>query len=100
LGYELRNVPALKFKAYWVALHDNINNNTGTFKQMLGIGTPTATTLPYITVQPNNFNEVYLGEFTLSSFRPFLNLHLTADNSTNDDANKITVDYIRLEPVL
>jgi len=100
LGYRLRNVPSLKFKAYWVALHDNINNNTGTFRQMLGIGTPTATTLPYITVQPNNFNEVYLGEFTLSSFMPFLNVHLTADNSTNDDANKITVDYIRLEPVL
>ena len=100
LGYRLRNVPSLKFKAYWVAVHDNINNNTATFRQMLGIGTPFATTLPYIVVQPNNFNEVYLGEFTLSSFRPFLDIHLTADNSTNDDANKITVDYIRLEPVL
>ncbi len=100
LGYRLRNVPSLKFKAYWVALHDNINNNTGTFRQMLGIGNPTASTLPYITVQPNNYNEVYLGEFTLSAFMPFLDIHLTADNSTNDDANKITVDYIRLEPVL
>lgn len=100
LGYTLRNVPNLKFKAYWVALHDNINSNTGTFQQLLGIGTPTATTLPYITVQPNNYNEVYLGEFTLTSFRPFLDIHLTAANSTNDDANKITVDYIRLEPVL
>jgi uncharacterized surface protein with fasciclin (FAS1) repeats len=100
LGYRLRNVPSIKFKAYWVAVHDNINNNTGTFRQMLGIGTPTASTLPYITVQPNNYNEIYLGEFTLSAFRPFLDIHLTADNSTNDDANKITVDYIRLEPVL
>lgn len=100
LGYQLRNVPALKFKAYWVALHDNINSNTGNFRQMLGIGAPTANTLPYITVTPNNYNEVYLGEFTLSTFRPVLNVHLTADNSTNNDANKITVDYIRLEPVL
>lgn len=100
LGYRLRNVPNLKFKAYWVALHDNINNNTGTFQQLLAIGTPFATTLPYITVQPNNYNEVYLGEFTITSFRPILDVHLTAANSTNDDANKITVDYIRLEPVL
>lgn len=100
LGYRLRNVPAMKFKAYWVALHDNINNNTGTFRQMLGIGTPFATTLPYITVQPNTYSEVYLGEFTINSFMPVLDIHLTADNSTNDDANKITVDYIRLEPVL
>ena len=100
LGYRLRNVPSIKFKAYWVAVHDNVNNNTGTFRQLLGIGTPTATSLPYIVVQPNNYNEVYLGEFTLTSFRPALDIHVTADNSTNDDANKITVDYIRLEPVL
>lgn len=100
LGYRLRNVPSLKFKVSWVAVHDNINNNTGTFRQMIGIGTPTASTLPYITVQPNNYSEVVVGEFTLSSFRAFLDIHLTADNSTNDDANKITVDYIRLEPVL
>jgi uncharacterized surface protein with fasciclin (FAS1) repeats len=100
LGYTLRNVPNMKFKAYWVALHDNINNNTGTFQQLLAIGTPFATTLPYITVQPNNYAEVYLGEFTITSFRPILDIHLTAANSTNDDANKITVDYIRLEPVL
>ena len=100
LGYRLRNVPALKFKAYWVSLHDNINSNTGTFRQQLAIGTPTASTLPLITVSPNNYNEVYLGEFTLTSFRPVFDVHLTADNSTNSDANKITVDYIRLEPVL
>ena len=100
LGYRLRNVPSMKYKAYWVALHDNINSNTATFRQRLGIGTSTATLLPLITVQPNNYNEVYLGEFTLSSFRSVLDVFLTADNSTNDDANKITVDYIRLEPVL
>lgn len=100
LGYRLRNVPSMKYKAYWVAVHDNINSNTGTFRQMVGIGNPTATSLPYITVQPNNYNEIYLGEFTLTTFRSLLEVYLTADNSTNDDANKITVDYIRLEPVL
>lgn len=99
LGYRLRNVPNLKFKAYWVALHDNINSNTGTFQQLLGIGSFASTTLPYITVQPNNYNEVYLGEFTITSFRPLLEVYLTAANSTNADASKITVDYIRLEPV-
>ena len=101
LGYSLGESPALTYKAYWVAVHDNINSNTGTFKQLLGIGTPTSTTiLPYITVSPNNYNEVLLGQFTLSTYRPNFNIYLTADNSTNDDANKITVDYIRLEPVL
>jgi fasciclin domain-containing protein len=100
LGYRLTNVPAMKYKAYWVALHDNINNNTGTYKQLLGIETPLGTKLPYTTVSPNNYNEVYLGEFTLPLFNATLNIYLTADNSTNSDLNKITVDYIRLEPVL
>ncbi|WP_205509601.1 fasciclin domain-containing protein [Longitalea arenae] len=100
LGYHLPNVPAMKYKAYWVALHDNINSNTGSFKQLLGIGTFNSSRLAYTTVNPNNFNEVYLGEFTLPYYNAMLNLYLTADNNTNDDANKITVDYIRLEPVL
>jgi hypothetical protein len=100
LGYRLTNMPSMKYKAYWVALHDNINNNTGTFRQLLGIENPTDTRLPYITVSPKNYNEVYLGEFQLKDFKPSLNVYLTADNNTNDDLNKITVDYIRLEPVL
>jgi uncharacterized surface protein with fasciclin (FAS1) repeats len=100
LGYRIFNVPAMKYRAYWVALHDDINNNTGTYKQMVGIETPTSTKLPYITVSHNNYNEVYLGEFEISVFTPVLNVYLTADNANTSDANKITVDYIRLEPVL
>lgn len=100
LGYRLFNVPAMKYKAYWVALHDNINNSTATYKQMVGIETPTGTKLQYVTVSPNNYNEVYLGEFDLSVYNPTLNVYLTADNANTSDANKITVDYIRLEPVL
>ncbi|HEX6431112.1 MAG TPA: fasciclin domain-containing protein [Niastella sp.] len=99
LGYELRNVPSLKYRAYWVALHDNINSNTGTFRQKLGIEFPLAPDIPYITVLLNNYKEVDLGVFTVTSFKPLLNIYLTADNNTNSDLNKITVDYIRLEPV-
>lgn len=99
LGYNLYNIPSIKYKASWVAVHDHINNNTGAFRQMLGIGTFAAPALPYTTVQPNNYDEVALGEFELPAYHPLLNIFLTADNSTNDDANKITVDYIKLEPV-
>jgi uncharacterized surface protein with fasciclin (FAS1) repeats len=100
LGYRITNVPAMKYKAYWVALHDNINSHTGTYKQLLGIETATGTKLQYITVSPNNYNEVYLGEFELPVYNATLNVYLTADNANTSDANKITVDYIRLEPVL
>lgn len=100
LGYRLFGVPAMKYKAYWVALNDNINNNSDPYKQLLGIETPTGTRLPYTTVTPNEYREVFLGEFELTNYSPVLNIHLTADNNTNSNANKITVDYIRLEPVL
>jgi uncharacterized surface protein with fasciclin (FAS1) repeats len=100
LGYRLNGMPSMKYKAYWVAVHDNINGMTGTFTQKLGIGTATATTLPYITVTVNNYNEVYLGEFTLTTYRPMLMIYLTAANSTSATANPIVCDYIRLEPVL
>lgn len=99
LGYRLEGVPALKYKAYWVALHDNINGMTTTFTQKLGIGTPTSATLGYVTVGLYNYDEVYLGEFTLSAYQPSFMVYLTAANSTTATANAIVCDYIRLEPV-
>jgi hypothetical protein len=90
----------MKYKAYWVALNDNINNNSDPYKQLLGIETPTGTKLSYTTVAPNEYREVFLGEFELTNYSPVLNVHLTADNNTNSNTSKITVDYIRLEPVL
>lgn len=101
LGYTLTSVPALKYKAYWVAVNDNINGNTGTFKQLLGIGEFNNTSrLPYTVVVPENYNEVLLGEFTLTDFKPKLNVFLTSENnSSNDFSNTMTLDYVRLVPV-
>ncbi len=99
LGYRLQGVPTMKYKAYWVALHDNINSMTTTFTQKLGIGSPTAADLPYVTVNLNNYNEVYLGEFTIAAYRPTLTVYLTAANNTTATTNPIVCDYIRLEPV-
>lgn len=99
LGYRLQGVPSLKYKAYWVALHDNINSITASFTQKLGIGTATSTSLNYITVNVNNYNEVYLGEFTMPAYSPTLMVYLTAANSTTAATNIIVCDYIRLEPV-
>jgi hypothetical protein len=96
----LNGVPALKFKVYWVALHDNINSSTATFTQKLAVGTPLATTFPYITVALNDYNEIYIGEFTMPTYSPFLNIYLTAANTTTANTNAIVCDYIRLEPVL
>jgi hypothetical protein len=95
IRYELKEVPSIKYKAYWVAVNDF---QTATFQQKLGIGTATAATLPYITVNVNDYNEIYLGEFTMSKFEPLFNVYLTAANSTTAAANPLVCDYIKLVP--
>jgi hypothetical protein len=100
LGYRLTDVPAVKYKAYWVAVNDNINNNNVAFTQKLGIGIATSTTLPYVNVALNDYNEIYLGEFTLTTYNALLDIYLTAANSTTATANPIVCDYIKLVPVL
>ncbi|UYQ94042.1 fasciclin domain-containing protein [Chitinophaga horti] len=97
LGYVINNVPSMKFKAYWVAANDNII--TVNFTQKVSIGEPTTMLLPYVTVTPNTYSEVYLGEFTMSQYQPSFTIYLTAANSTAANANLLVCDYIRLEPV-
>ncbi len=96
INYRLNNVYSTRYKAYWVAVNDF---QTGSFNQKLGIGVPTSTTFGYTSVTANNFNEVLIGEFTVSNYQPFLDIYLTAANSGTASANAIVCDYIRLEPV-
>ncbi|HMP93021.1 MAG TPA: hypothetical protein PKD90_09140, partial [Phnomibacter sp.] len=69
------------------------------FTQKLGIGIATSTVFGYTSVAANEFNEVLVGEFSLSAFQPNFQIFLTAANSTTAAANPIVCDYIRLEPV-
>jgi uncharacterized surface protein with fasciclin (FAS1) repeats len=96
INYRLSNVYSTKYKAYWVALNDF---QTATFTQKLGIGIPTSTIFGYTTVAVNNYNEVYIGEFTVAQYQSFFDIYLTAANSTTAAANALACDYIRLEPV-
>ncbi len=95
INYRLNNVYSTKYKAYWVALNDF---QTTTFTQKLGIGTAASTTLGYTTVAVNNYNEVYIGEFTLAQYQSFLDIYLVAANTTAAATNALACDYIRLEP--
>lgn len=100
LGYRINGMPSLKYRAYWVAVHDNINGLTTTFTQKLGIGIPNSTVFGFTTVNLNNYQEVLIGEFTLATYQPQYNIYLTAANNTTAATNAIVCDYIRLEPVL
>ncbi|HEX6431502.1 MAG TPA: fasciclin domain-containing protein [Niastella sp.] len=70
-----------KYKVYWVAINDKSISGQGddpygtdsTLQQILMIGADTGTFSPHITmppakVQPNNYTEVYLGEYTNGSY--------------------------------
>jgi hypothetical protein len=95
--YEINEMPKVKYKAYWVALNDF---QTATFTQKLGIGDPVSTTFAYTTVALNNYNEVYIGEFTNARYWPKYNVYLTAANSTTAAVNPLVCDYIKLVPGL
>jgi hypothetical protein len=95
--YEINEMPKVKYKAYWVALNDF---QTATFTQKLGIGDPVSTVFPYTTVAINNYNEVFIGEFTNARYWPKYNVYLTAANSTSAAVNPIVCDYIKLVPGL
>jgi uncharacterized surface protein with fasciclin (FAS1) repeats len=91
----------VKYKAYWVALNDF---QTAAFKQKLAFGSYTANTFTreaadgYTTVSPNIFNEVLVGETTLSAYQSVLGVYLTAANSGTAAVSPLVCDYIRLEP--
>ena len=82
---------------YWVALNDF---QAATFTQKLGIGIATSTTFGYTNVLSNDYNEVYIGEFTNARYWPKYDIFLTAANSTTAAVNPLVCDYIKLVPGL
>jgi uncharacterized surface protein with fasciclin (FAS1) repeats len=95
INYRISNVYSMKYKAYWVAVNDF---QTASFNQKLAIGSPTSATFAYTAVPSNNYNEVYIGEFTLATYQNFLDLYLVAANSTTTAVNPLVCDYIKLVP--
>ena len=97
IRYDITEVPSIKYKAYWLAVNDF---QTTTYTQKLGIGIAASTTFPYTTVAVNNPNEVYIGEFTMTQYKPVYSIYLVAANTTVAATNPIVCDYIKLVPSL
>lgn len=92
IRYELQEVPSIKYKAYWMAYNDF---QTAAYTQKLAIGTVASATFALTNVAPLSFNEIYIGEFTMTQYAPLFNIYLVA-NATNP----IVCDYIKLVPSL
>jgi hypothetical protein len=95
INYRISNVPSMSYKAYWVALNDFQSTS---FNQKLAIDAPTSTALPYKTVSPNVYSEVYIGDVKVDSFKNTLNVYLVGAANTTTSTNPLVCDYIRLEP--
>ena len=92
IRYQVQEVPSIKYKAYWMAYSDF---QTATFTQKLVVGTATSPTFAFTNVVARNFNEIYIGEFTMSQYAPAFNLYLIANGT-----NPLVCDYIKLVPSL
>lgn len=109
--YQVQNLPSVKYKVYWVAPNDTLNVNgnivPAAFTQRLAMGArganllPTVAPLAPLNVTPRNYNEVYLGDYTQSSYGT-LDMFLTNANPTTGEpgGNRLNLDYIRLVPDL
>lgn len=95
----------LTYKVYWVAVRDF--NTTAVapavpvlFSQRLAFGTTALLpAFPYKQVEILNYNEVYLGDYTVASYGN-LDTFLVGATSTGNGTNSLVLDYIKMVPVI
>lgn len=106
--YRTPNIASVKYKVYWMAPNDTLNVNgtiaPAVFNQRLAMGSIGNNFLPNATGQAvavNNYTEVYLGDWTTTTYGT-LNMYLTAAASaTGQPAGiRLNLDYIKLVPDL
>jgi hypothetical protein len=109
LSYGAKDLYSTKYQVYWRAIN---NPQTTTLSQKLIIGgkwdlVGTVNTLNnqianfgYIVVNPNVYDEVYLGDFTLKQAGKIDLITLWGANSTTNGANTMTLDYLKFVPVI
>lgn len=101
-------VNSVKYKVYWVAVNDF---QTGTFPMKVAFKAHTDTLpddrttvqfdndLGYKDVELNDYNEVYLGDYTPNLYGND-DVFLVGNNTRSNGANTLVLDYIKLVPVL
>ena len=89
------------YKVYWMAVRDF--NTTGTlvmFSQRLAFGTTALLpAFPYKPVAILNYDEVYLGDYTVTSYGK-MDTFLVGATSTGNGTNSLVLDYIKMVPVI
>ncbi|QJD95247.1 fasciclin domain-containing protein [Mucilaginibacter robiniae] len=95
-AYLPKNLYSCQYKVYWRAINDV---QTTAISQQLAFNTVTAATFPYTNVNPLVYDDVLLGNYTLSKFGT-IPMYLIGANATASGTNSLILDYIKLVPVL
>jgi uncharacterized surface protein with fasciclin (FAS1) repeats len=99
--HYLPTVNAVTYKVYWVAVRDF--NTTGTityFTQRVAfVTTALLPAFPYKQVDILNYNEVYLGDYTVTTYG-VLDTFLVSATTTGNGTNSLVLDYIKMVPVI
>jgi hypothetical protein len=105
---RLKDLYSTKYQVHWRA----INNKTTVFSQTIVIGgtyilsgttytlDKPLKTLAYTPVPINDFNEVLVGDFTPLQSGNILNLTLLGANVATNGLNSLTIDYLKIVPVV
>lgn len=107
VGYITPVLYSTKYKVYWRAVNDI---QTNVFQQRLMVGgvkdakgavISSIAFYPYTNVNIANYNEVYLGEFSLNIAGNIpLALIAANSNSTSSGVNTLSLDYVKLVPII
>jgi hypothetical protein len=91
--YHVNNVYSTRYHVYWVAPNDL---QTTTFSQRIAMDS-SATTFPYVVVPLKNYNEIYLGDYTTTTYGAH-DVYLINTNSATSGVNTLDLEYVKLVP--
>ena len=98
IGYRIRNVFSCKYDVYWVAVNDFMAT---THSQRILLDSANSTNgIAYTVVPLAEYNPVLVGQVTVTDYKTAMDVFLVAANSTNNSLNPLTLDYIKLVPVI
>lgn len=108
LDYSAKDLYSTTYNVYWRAINEQTNvfsqslRFAGKFTIVNGIRTVSdlVGTIAPIAVPVRSYNEVLVGQITLSNARNIDLISLIAANNTTNGNNSLTLDYLKLVPVL
>ncbi|MDR7209451.1 fasciclin domain-containing protein [Flavobacterium piscis] len=96
LRYFATDLYSTTYQVYWRA----INNQPTVFQQKVAIiNGGISQDIPYTNVAVNFYDEVYIGELSLTQAGS-MNTFLLANTTTADGTNSLTLDYLKFVPVV